>query len=224
MDTTVTSCNGRLVSGMKREDMQNYITSKGMSESDRAAKKLMKAFDFADGLVDGVKDNEISSEEIEAYDKKIKNKNILTGLAIAGGALAVGTAAFILVKKANTGRYEKLLKQYTKLVDCKSGDLAYCEPYLQYDLVAGTKPRWNMITGNEITKYPLSFNRNWKDYRKLLKEYAELVGGKSSSVEEYSKLLQADLKSGTMPVFNCLSGEKFDYAKSFIRRFKSFMA
>ena len=98
MVDAITSRNGKLVAGMTREDMQTKITQMGMSESDRAAKKLMKAFELADGSVDGIKDGVISEKEIEAYDKEMRKKSWRNGLLIAGGLVVAGIAAYLVAK------------------------------------------------------------------------------------------------------------------------------
>lgn len=99
MVTTITSRNGRLEVGMTRESLQQKIAAQGMSESDRAAKKLMKAFEMADGLgYDGVRDGVISEAEIEAYDKEMKKKAWKTGLAIAGGIVVTAVTAWAIRK------------------------------------------------------------------------------------------------------------------------------
>lgn len=87
------SCDGRLYAGMTRADLQKKITSMGLKESDKAAIKLAKAFEIADGLgKNGIKDNTISEEEIVAYDKKSLKK---TALLAIGGCFLMKTASLI---------------------------------------------------------------------------------------------------------------------------------
>lgn len=96
------SRNGKLYVGMTRENIQTEITQMGLSESDRAAKKLMKAFDMADGLGnDGIKDGVISEKELEAYDKKIRNRKIITGVAIGVGVAVLGAIAYKQISKTD---------------------------------------------------------------------------------------------------------------------------
>lgn len=111
MVDAITSRNGRLVAGMTRESMQQRIAEQGMSESDRAAKKLMKAFEMADGSVDGIKDGKISAEEIAAYDKEMKKQNWRTGLLIAGGVVVAGIATYLAVKGIKANKLEQLAAQ-----------------------------------------------------------------------------------------------------------------
>lgn len=110
------SRNGKLIVGMTQADVAQKAT-----ESERAAKKLAKAFEMADGLGDGgIKDGVISEAEIAAYDKEIRKKNIKTGIMIAGGVLlAIGTALAITKgikahKAATMLDFDKALKANAK--------------------------------------------------------------------------------------------------------------
>lgn len=100
----MTSRNGRLTAGMTRENMQAICES----ESQRAAKKLMKAFEMADGSVDGIKDGVISEDEIKAYDKEVRKKNWRTGLAIAGGVIVAGIAAYLTVRGIQANKIKNM--------------------------------------------------------------------------------------------------------------------
>ena len=108
MVNAITSRNGRLEVGMTRESLQQRISAQGMSESDRAAKKLLQAFEMADGLGnEGIKDGIISEKEIEAYDKEMKKKGWKIGLSIAGGVLLTAAAGFLAAKGIKAAKLEE---------------------------------------------------------------------------------------------------------------------
>lgn len=110
----ITSRNGRLTAGMTREDLQAKINQMGISESDRAAKKLTEAFESADGSVDGLKDGVISEEEIKAYDKKQTWKKV----AIAGSVISViGSVILTGISLVMLRRARTVQKPMTSLRD-----------------------------------------------------------------------------------------------------------
>lgn len=146
-ETVMTSRNGKLKVGMTNDSLKAQLADMGLSESDRAAKKLQQAFNFADGLGDnGVKDGIISEEEITSYDKEIRKKNIKTGLIVAGGALlttaliiaGVRYSKFLNNKRAEeeiaTKAFETKLKPFLDNLDKPDGVREYKLPDKSYVL------------------------------------------------------------------------------------------
>lgn len=109
LNNYVQSKNGKLYSGMTIDVIPEMVkNTKNVKDADKAAADLTKAFNMADGSVDGVKDGVISEKEIEAYDKAMRRKNWRTGLMIAGGVVAAGIATYLTIKGIKTRQLEKL--------------------------------------------------------------------------------------------------------------------
>lgn len=210
--SAVTSRNGKMSTDMTLESVRE-----GSYKSEKAKNKAISVFVKADKNNDG----QLDAYEIKAYDRKQawKTAGIVAGTLVAG--LLVAKTGIGIIKKANTGRYDKLLKKYTELVESKSGDLTHAEGFMQQDLLSGMMPKFNTLTGKKIN-HPRSFIRNWDDYQQLMKEYAKLVGGKSTNPADMAKFLQADLKSGEMPLYNCYTGAKINPSESFVKLFNAF--
>ena len=99
----VYSKNGRIYSGMNKEDLRR----RPIGESDKTIKKIEKAFDFADGLGEsGIKDGIISEEELAAYDKEMKKKKIKNGLIIAGTVAFTALRAYLFHKGLNSAKFK----------------------------------------------------------------------------------------------------------------------
>ena len=104
------SRNGKLYTGMQKQDIQALVQVRDKKNADKAAAKLAKAFEIADGSVDGIKDGVISEEEIKTYDKEMRKKNIRTGLLITGGVLVAGVAAYLISRGVKNHQLEQLAK------------------------------------------------------------------------------------------------------------------
>ena len=117
----------------------------------------------------------------------------------------------------------QLLKEYTQLVGSKSSNPKEYAELLQHGLKEGRMANFNVITGERI-QYPKSFLKKWNERQELLKEYAQLVGSKSSNPKEYAELLQHGLNEGRMAKYNVITGEKIQYPKTFVEKFQSYQA
>ena len=125
--TNVTySQNGKLYAGMKKEDIRAHIDSqefKTDKKREKAFNKEIKIFDYADGLVDGVKDGVISEEEILAYDKKEKTKKIWKTVGLVAAGVAVTIGGIMLAKKFGAFSKIKKLINNRDMVDANSKEL-----------------------------------------------------------------------------------------------------
>lgn len=107
---TIHSRNGKLQVGMTRESLKQKVVSMGLTESDKAAKKLAEAFNMADGLGEnGIKDGIISDSEIMAYDKEIKKKNVKTAVLIGVGVVTAVVAGIAIARGIKMKNANKML-------------------------------------------------------------------------------------------------------------------
>lgn len=96
------SNNGKLYAGMTKENIRadiNAMTFSSEAEREKAYNKQIKLFDYANSLVEGEVDDVISEREIEAYNKKEKNKNTWKTIGLVGLGVTVTIASITLAKK-----------------------------------------------------------------------------------------------------------------------------
>ena len=170
MSDVMMSRNGKLYVGMTRDDMQK----KCEGESERASRKLMKAFEMADGAVDGMKDGVIAAEEIAAYDKEVRKKNWRTGLMIAGGVVVTVITAFAVAKGIKANQMKELAAQNNphNLMNVETAE----EVGKMAQKEIGSKPYRVATAGYSAP--PEGYEESTKGFLEKLKE---MLGGKKTA-------------------------------------------
>ena len=107
----ITSHNGRLTLGSIENNIETLLNNKSFRNErakQRAAKKLAKAFEMADGL-DGTKEDGIISEtELAAYDKEMKAKRIKRGIIITASVTVAAIAIALVTKNIQANKLKNL--------------------------------------------------------------------------------------------------------------------
>lgn len=167
----ITMKNKKLTVGMTRESMYTTFDKMGLNETDKAAKKLMEAFEKADGIVDGVKDNVISEKEIEVYDKEMRKKNWRTGLLVAAGVVVAGVATYLITKSIKSNRIKQLAAMQMNMQNIMNVDTAEEIGKIAQEEI-GAKTYRVAIAGYSAP--PEGYEGPTKEFMKKLKE---MLGG-----------------------------------------------